>query len=177
MGGAHLFHSAVYNPQHMRALILIDTSFRVPSPKSREPAQNADRGVRIFESEAAALSCFRLMPPQTVREPALVDYVARKALRQIAMPDGRSGWAWRHDPNMLRRLEPGIEQGPFPNGPVPVSIPLFHITGDRSHVTKTASGMPLASDVPWIAIPDCGHHVMMDQPAALVAILRRLLSA
>ncbi len=27
-------------------------------------------------------------------------------------------------------------------------------------------------DVPWIVIPDAGHHVMVDQPLALVAALR-----
>jgi pimeloyl-ACP methyl ester carboxylesterase len=30
-------------------------------------------------------------------------------------------------------------------------------------------------DAPWIVIPDAGHHVMVDQPLALVAALRTLL--
>ena len=30
---------------------------------------------------------------------------------------------------------------------------------------------------PWIEIPDAGHHVMVDQPLALVAALRTQLEA
>ena len=33
------------------------------------------------------------------------------------------------------------------------------------------------SDAPWIVIPDAGHHIMVDQPLALVAALRSLLAA
>jgi pimeloyl-ACP methyl ester carboxylesterase len=116
------------------------------------------------------------MPAQPVREPALADYIARKGLRQISEPDGRSGWTWRQDPDMRRKFERGLEQGPFPGGPVAVETPIVHVMGDRSHVVLHPVETPLAADVPRIVIPDCGHHVMLDQPLALVAVLRALLA-
>ena len=41
---------------------------------------------------------------------------------------------------------------------------------------RQPNGDPLGPEVPLFAIPDCGHHVMIDQPLALVAALRALLS-
>ena len=32
-------------------------------------------------------------------------------------------------------------------------------------------------EAPWIVVPDAGHHIMVDQPLALVATLRTLLAA
>jgi pimeloyl-ACP methyl ester carboxylesterase len=32
-------------------------------------------------------------------------------------------------------------------------------------------------ETPWVEIPDAGHHVMVDQPLALVAALRTQLEA
>jgi pimeloyl-ACP methyl ester carboxylesterase len=172
IGGAQLFHGAVHSPERLRALLLVDSSFR------RMGGRDApSHPPRIYASESLALSRFRLMPPQEASAPpALLDYIARKGLRQIDQPDGQSGWAWRQDPDLWRKFEGGLEQGPFPDGPIAVRVPMAHILGDRSHVMLHPGDSPLAPEVPRIVIPDCGHHVMIDQPMALVALVRGLLA-
>ena len=60
-----------------------------------------------------------------------------------------------------------------------VEVPLAHIYGDRSVIITRGtehSNNPLPDDTLKIAIPDSAHHVMIDQPLALVAALRSLLA-
>ena len=47
------------------------------------------------------------------------------------------------------------------------------MTDARLHLIRELT--PL--DAPWIVIPDAGHHIMVDQPLALVAALRTLLES
>ena len=59
--------------------------------------------------------------------------------------------------------------------------PLAQIFGDRSAIMlrrEMAASRPTSCrpDVPSIAIPDSEHHIMVDQPLALVAALRTLLA-
>jgi pimeloyl-ACP methyl ester carboxylesterase len=189
LGGAQVFCAAEAHPERLHAAVLIDSSFRGPgaanveemraSLEARHAASGGVRAERVYESEAAALARFRLAPLQAVRAPYIADYMARKALGRVPLPDGSGlGWAWRHDPAMWVKLERGHEQGPFPDGPIRVDVPVAHMVGDRSHVVafRQPNGDPLTADVPVFAIPDCGHHVMIDQPMALVAALRALLA-
>lgn len=179
MGGAFLFHGATRNPERMKGLILVDTSFRqIPVQQLREAARARAPGFRrLQDTPAAAISRFRLLPSQPVTQPALADYIARMALEEVHSEDGTSGWAWRHDPDMMLKLEPGREQEPYLDGPIPVPLPILHIMGDRSHVhLNPITVSPLAPEVPRIVIPDCGHHIMVDRPLTLVAMLRGLLA-
>jgi pimeloyl-ACP methyl ester carboxylesterase len=171
MGGAHLMHGAVHQPEAMRGLVLLDTSFRTPGGKT--PAREPTR--RIFASEAEALARFRLMPPGPAREPALVEHVARHAVTEVAGPDGEPGWCWRADPAYWDKFVSGIEQGPYP-APLRPRIPTAHIIAEQSHVAAAAADLPLGEEVVRILLPESGHHVMLDRPLALVAALRGLLA-
>jgi hypothetical protein len=58
--------------------------------------------------------------------------------------------------------------------------PLAQIFGDRSAIMlrREAAGQAdyVPDGVPSVAIPDSEHHIMVDQPLALVAALRTLLA-
>lgn len=169
MGGAHLMHGAVHRPEAMRALILVDTSFRAPGAGKADPAR------RLFATEAEGLARFKVMPPGPARTTALVDHVARHALMQAQGPDGEPGWCWRADPAYWNRFEPGIERGPYPE-PLRPRIPTVHIIAGLSHVAAAAETLPLGPEVPHIMLPECGHHAMLDRPLVLVAALRSVLA-
>jgi pimeloyl-ACP methyl ester carboxylesterase len=58
-------------------------------------------------------------------------------------------------------------------------VPMVHLYGDKSRIIdRRAAGEPsfLEGTVTEIEIPDSHHHVMIDQPLALVAALRTLLA-
>lgn len=99
-----------------------------------------------YPDRASALARFRLVPDQYA-EPYLFHYIARHSLRQV-----EGGWLWKFDPGL----------------PEHSSI----VSADRArrivqHLTRGHGP---------VVIPEAGHHLMMDQPLALVASPRSLLN-
>jgi pimeloyl-ACP methyl ester carboxylesterase len=69
----------------------------------------------------------------------------------------------------------GMFGGVFPE----LKVPMVHLYGDKSRIIeRRAAGEPgfLTGQVQEIEIPDSHHHVMIDQPLALVAALRTVLA-
>ena len=190
-GGGQVFFAAARYPQNMHAAVLVDTGFGGPPPEVlAERAKRAevlannpspDRPTRIYPSLEKALERFRLMPPQPAENYYILDFIARRSLKQTPMPDGSGqGWAWKFDPNMWEKLDrsDGIMSGTgdFPD----LTVPVIHLYGDKSRIIdrrKAGERGFLDGHIPEIEIPDSHHHVMIDQPLALVAALRTLLGA
>jgi hypothetical protein len=93
------------------------------------------------------------------------------------MPDGSGeGWTWKFDPFLWGKLDRGAMNGLDPAK----TPPLAQMFGDRSAIMrrKEFGARPdfVPEGVPTMAIPDSEHHIMVDQPLALVAALRALLA-
>jgi len=132
---------------------------------------------KVHPTLAEARARFRFVPAQACENGYLVDFIARTSLGRVSGKDGAAGWAWRFDPDL------GLKMDPLPNEALmgPASCPMALVFGDRSPL-MTSERLELIrqatpSTVPWIVIPDAGHHIMVDQPLALVAALRSLLAA
>ena len=194
-GGAQVFNSAARYPERMRACILVDTGFGGPPTKEEverweqeEVAKGGNPGRwrgpfqrsgpnRVYATLEEALTRFRFMPPQVPGNLYIADYIARHSLKPAPMPDGTGeGWTWRFDPALWTKLD---RSGMTPVG-TENAAPLAHIYGDRSAIIRRhgLSGHDLIpAAAPHIVIPDSEHHIMVDQPLALVAALRALLAA
>jgi pimeloyl-ACP methyl ester carboxylesterase len=193
-GGGQVFFTAARYPQNMHAAVLVDTGFGGPPPEVLEERKKrqqlvaniptGDRPSRVYPTLAAALARFRLMPPQPTDNLYIADFIARRSLRRAPLPDGQTGpdgsgegWAWKFDPNMWEKLDrtDGMFGGAMPE----LKVPMVHLYGDRSRIIdRKAAGEPsfLDDQVQEIEIPNSHHHVMIDQPLALVAALRTLLA-
>ena len=189
-GGGQVFHTAVQFPERMRAAILVDTGFGGPPPEEiarrQKEAQRVaniptpDRGGRVYPSLEAALARFRLMPPQPAGNLFIADYIARRSLKPAPMPDGSGeGWTWRFDPHMWAKLDRSAMSPPSSDGPK-ITTPMAHIHGDSSRVMerkKAGQPSPFPPGMIEVEIPNSHHHIMIDQPLALVAAIRALLAA
>jgi pimeloyl-ACP methyl ester carboxylesterase len=190
-GGSQVFFAAAQHPDRMRAAVLVDTGFGGPPPDSpegkrmaeqaRQAVRNiptADRAQRVYPTMREALSRFRLMPPQAAGNLFVADFIARRSLKKVPLEDGSGeGFSWRFDPNMWSKLNRG---GMMDVAKLTVTVPMVHIYGYRSMVmSRRAAGQPspFPEGMLEIAIPDSAHHIMIDQPLALIAALRALLSA
>ena len=186
-GGGQVFYAAATNPENMRAAILVDTGFGGPPPEAEaerkrrmEQIRNiptADRPSRVYPTLEAALNRFRLMPPQPAGNAYIADFIARRSLKRAPMPDGAGeGFTWRFDPTMWEKLD---RTGMMPQLGATIETPMVHIYGALSRIIeRRKSGEPsfFPKGMLEIEIPDSHHHIMIDQPLALVAALRTLLA-
>jgi pimeloyl-ACP methyl ester carboxylesterase len=196
-GGGQALYSAGQYPERMSACILVDTGFGgPPTPEEFERmraeavargedpgpwhrlSQRAGRN-RIYPTLAAALARFRFMPPQVPGNLFIADFIARHSLKTVGLPEGGEGWTWRFDPGLWAKLD---RRGMAETNAEGVVTPLVHIVGDNSEIIRRhsmteESRRRIPANVPEIVIPDSAHHIMVDQPLALVASLRTLLAA
>jgi pimeloyl-ACP methyl ester carboxylesterase len=192
-GGGQVFFAAARYPEQMAAAILVDTGFGGPPPQVLEERRkraellannpSPDRPSRVYPSMAKALERFRLMPPQPTENYYVLDFIARRSLKRSPLPDGEKaedgsgdGWSWKFDPNMWEKMD--RSESNFSGERAELKVPAIHIYGDKSRIIgRKASGEPtfLGPNIPDVEIADSHHHIMIDQPLALVAAIRTLL--
>jgi len=192
-GGSQVFYSAVTHPERMRGALLLDTGFGGPPTREQEeqwrreaeksgggrwhgPAHRT-RPNRVYPTLEEALTRFRFMPPQAPGNLFVADYIARNSLKRAPMADGSGeGWTWKFDPFLWGKLDRSA-MGQLDPAKAP---PIAQIFGDRSAIMlrREMAGPSdyVPTNVPSVAIPDSEHHIMVDQPLALVAALRTLLA-
>jgi pimeloyl-ACP methyl ester carboxylesterase len=190
-GGSQVFYSAGMHPERMRAAVLVDTGFGGPPTKEQEEqwAKEAGRNPmfrgpahrtrpnRVYATAEEALTRFRFMPPQVPGNLYIADYIARRSMKRAPMPDGSGeGWMWKFDPFLWAKLD----RATMRQVAGAKRVPMAQIVGDRSAIMmRREMGQQadfLPKGVPQIVIPDSEHHIMVDQPLALVAAIRALLA-
>ncbi len=172
-GGTSLVHACAVNsetssPPRVEHAIVIDSWIRFPDDPVFRPGHL--RPGQTYEDYASARSRFRLVPPQAVAEQSMMDHLAQHSLHQ-------SGglWRWKFDPAMP-------EFPPLNNGPEllrRVKTPTDIVYGGASSIVDRERAQRcvdvLANGRGPFEIPDGGHHMMFDQPEALVATIDVLL--
>lgn len=178
-GGVPAVTSAARAGERLRAVVIIDTP--IFSPEQRK-AREAKRGpkrepqdTKIYPTLEAALKRFRYLPAQHCDNLFITDFIARHSLRRVAQPNGGGeGWTWRFDPFLWEHYTRTDPVDELKNAKCPVAL----MWGARSVLIEDEVVDFMKSiappGTPMIAIPDAAHHVMADQPLALVAALRGL---
>jgi pimeloyl-ACP methyl ester carboxylesterase len=161
--------------------IVLDAPVETPEHKARRAEKRKDepppRDTRLYASEAEALARFRFSPPQDCEHPFLVDWIARNSLRQATSPSGETGWTWRFDPFLWSRLTRTDANADLAEARCRIAM----VWGGAS-VLFPATTIDFVKRVAprgtlFVEIPDAGHHVMVDQPHALVATARAIMAA
>jgi pimeloyl-ACP methyl ester carboxylesterase len=147
-----------------------------PSSSSPSPSSSsAPRAMPVYSSLATALGRFRFAPPQACANLFIADHIARASLKPVAVQGQREpGWTWRFDP----RQAGSVDRVPVSACLANSRSPLAFLAGARSPLTDATVEdfvrNTAAQGTPWIDIPDSDHHVLVDQPLALVAALSAL---
>lgn len=159
-------------PARVGMAIAIDAPFGDAGNYDYTPSDIlAERPVNYYPTLAEAFRHFRFMPPQPSPNPFITDFIARTSLSET-----ERGFRWKFDSNYMahsaydvKLVVPAASDGQK----------LGYIAGADSIVIKgheaTIRGM-LPEGAPFLVIPDAGHHIMVDQPIALVVALRALLA-
>ncbi len=174
-GGGVTTYMARNAGERLRAAVVVDAGVRPPDKRWRGPPPGDNRPNRTSPTFEAALARFRLSPAQPCSELFILDHIGRASLRPV-----EGGWRWRFDPNIWDRMDRGQreEQEQELAG---ARCPVAFVWGDRSRImtadTVDYTRRHAPPGTPMFAIPEAEHHVLLDQPLALVSALRGLFSA
>ena len=155
---------------------IVSEEFRAAQAAKRGPRKEP-RPTRVYDTEQEALARFRFQPGQPCENVYYADHIARTSLRRIARENGgEPGWTWCFDPTMMRKYERADTVALLGQARCPLAV----MWGARSVLFRPKlvayMGQIAPAGTAFIEIPEAHHHVMVDQPLALVAAVRSVLS-
>lgn len=169
-GGDPTLRCCLDNPGLMSRIVLLDSRLLLPGVLrynlKKEPAPEKRK---LYPSFEAARERFRLTPESLYPNPVMFDHIAMHSIEDIG-----EGWTWKFDKRVGMEGEPANRLDPRS-----LTLPITFIRGGESDVTSpdqiaiTREYLPRAR---FLELPGAGHHLMIDQPLALTAMLRGLLS-
>jgi pimeloyl-ACP methyl ester carboxylesterase len=170
-GGMPLMELAAHHPERIAGGVMVD-SF-VPPPDRKPEWTTRGAPARRYPQLAEALARYRFAPLQDSAYPELVDHLARHSLRWVeADADGPAGWTWKFDPKLWARMDRTSANDLFEQ----IALPIALIFGQDSLLVRADTAAAMQARLPncpiATAIPHARHHIMVDQPIALVSALR-----
>lgn len=169
MGGFVVLTAAQRHGDRVRGAAAIDSPVREMSPEAKEWMTKANDtfGTKTYADRETILSRFRTLPADTATLPYVHDHLAEGSIREV-----EGGWTWKFDPRIFFRSR--MEPEELAEAVCDIAL----IRGDRGMATTDITDVVaerLGGDVPVTVIRDAGHHIMLDQPIALIAVLQTLL--
>jgi pimeloyl-ACP methyl ester carboxylesterase len=141
----------------------------IPAERLDRMHERGRRPPRRHRTVDEAVERFRLLPPDTLAEPALLRHLAREGMVQR---DG--GWGVRFDPACYAERRP-VDAWKLLDR---ITAPALIVHGERSPVLpremaeRLRDGLRQATRV---EIPGAYHHLVLDRPDAFVVALRTFL--
>lgn len=167
-GGAPTVVAAERHGSELAGAILVDSGVSPPSASAF--SRRTLPGGKTYPTLEAALARFRLAPDQPAENAFIVDAIARGSLHETPQ-----GWAWRFDPHFFARMSPWDSWSSVRAA----ACPLAFVYGEWSRIVpaelRARQRAHAAPGTPFVGIPASHHHVMIDQPMALVAAIRAFL--
>jgi pimeloyl-ACP methyl ester carboxylesterase len=174
-GGFVTMLTAALYGERLAGTVIVDSPVNPPG-RPGGPPKREHRPHRVYPTMAAALARFRLMPPQDCDNLYLVDWVGRHSLKAVARENGEDGFTWKFDPAIWQDFSIGDTSARLKAAKCRIAI----FRGENSILLPPEIGEYmfnlLGRAAPIVEIPQAQHHVMLDQPLALVAALRALLA-
>lgn len=172
MGGHNSMAFSAWHPERVGALGIIDSRPSIPEERLGSlRARGQQRTRRPYPSRAAAAAAFRLVPRETVADPALLRH-----LGETGVTERDGGWVYRFDPDANRLRHPADCWPLLPR----ITAPTLVIRAGLSpvlppeHVARIQKLIPHSTVV---EIPGAYHHVTLDAPEAVVAALSRFFAS
>lgn len=171
MGGLVSVLTAARHSDELAGAIILDSPVSRPDPEAQEAAYGRSfKSPKTYATREAAIARYRLVPDQPTVHPWLMEYVARRSIREV-----EAGWTWKWDLNVFSRITPQAIRDVLPR--VSCRVALFR--GEFGIVTPEVGEYMyelMHRNAPVVEIPQAHHHMMLDQPLPLLAALRALLA-
>ncbi len=169
MGGHNAMAFAAWYPERLWALGVADSRPSIPKERLDSMRRRGHRGPRRHESLEAAARSFRLLPPETVADPALLAHLAQEGIV------GRAGrFLYRFDPacNGTRR--------PVDGWPLlaRITAPTLLVRGEHSPILPRDMAAEMVKRIRRVRLNEIAgayHHLVLDAPRAFVTVLEAFL--
>ncbi len=171
MGGHNAMAFAAWHPTRVAALVIVDARPVISSERVSQMRERGQRRSRGYASLDAAVTAFRLLPPDTVADPGLLAHVAAQSF--VAR---NGGFARRFDPACYASRQPTDAWPLLPR----ITSPTLIVRGARSPVLPRDMAEQMRQAIPdatLVEVPDAYHHVVLDRPAAFTALVASFLEA
>lgn len=145
--------------------VAIDSPVGVPpSEGGRQSAEP-----KVYERKSEAEDKFRVLPPPNGTHCYIERHLAHHSVRKV-----QGGWGWKADPAVRHTVPKPIADLGADNATVAL---LLAERGLASHETTALTAARFGARTVVATIPDSGHHVLVDQPLALIAVLRVVINS
>jgi pimeloyl-ACP methyl ester carboxylesterase len=169
MGGHNAIAGAAWHPERVRGLVIVDSRPAIPAERLEQMKERGARPLRRHPTVEAAVAAFRLLPPDTDADPALLAHLARESV-----VDRDGAISLRFDPACYAAREP-VDGWPLL---ARITAPTLVVRGERSPVLPRPMAERLRAAVPGarlLEVPDAFHHLVLDRPDAFARLLRSFL--
>jgi pimeloyl-ACP methyl ester carboxylesterase len=169
MGGFVALTAGRDHGDELAGVVAIDSPVRELSPEVKEWLASG-RDVppnKIHPTREETEARFRTLP----KDESSLEYV-RRHIAAGSVRELEGGWSWKFDPHIFLRSQ--MEPEDLATTACPVAL----VRGERGMATTDITEVVkerLGGHVPVTVVPDAGHHIMLDQPIALIALLQTLL--
>jgi pimeloyl-ACP methyl ester carboxylesterase len=171
MGGHNAIACAAWHPDRVRGLVIVDSRPAIPAERLAQMKERGERPLRRHPTLEAAMAAFRLLPPDTIADPALLAHLGRES---VAWRDGAV--SLRFDPSCYAARVPVDGWPLLPR----ITAPALVVRGERSPILPRPMAERLRAELPaarLVEIRDAYHHLVLDRPEAFVHELRGFLDA
>lgn len=172
-GGFVALETAFRYGRDLAGVVLADFTVRDPESytewgrRAEREGVAPRRGTRVYETFAAALARFRLMPEQPC-PPWLLDYLGGHSLRQV-----EGGWTWKFDPALFDHLEMGAAQrDKFATLECRSAVVLGEHSADEGALAAPYMRELTRGITPIFMVPGTHHHLMFEEPIAFAMALK-----
>ena len=167
-GGACSIHLAHRHPALVSRLVVVDSTLLFPET-DQEHGKHPLGPPRLYPDRSSIVARYRLLPPQPCPPWSLI-YMAHRSIRQVP-----EGWVWQFDP-ALPTAQMSFDTALALRH---CSMRVDYVYGEHSKSSNAPRRQLIEEAIRpagcVIAVPQAHHHVMLDQPMALVETLRQLL--
>ncbi len=169
MGGHNAIGCAAWYPERLRGLVIVDSRPAIPADRLAQMKERGARPHRRHPSVEAAAASFRLLPPETRADPALLAHLARES---VTSQDGAV--SLRFDPACYAARVPADGWQLVPR----ISAPTLVVRGELSPILTRPMAERLRAEISGarlVEIPGAYHHLVLDRPEAFVHEVRGFL--
>jgi pimeloyl-ACP methyl ester carboxylesterase len=171
MGGHNAMSFSAWHPERVQALVIVDSRPSMPAERLAMMHRRGHRGPRRHETLELALRSFRLLPKDTIADPALLEHMAREGVTER---DGR--FLYRFDPACNGARQPTDAWPLLPR----ITAPTLLVRGELSPILPREMAAEILALIPGARleeIPGVYHHLVLDAPDSFTQVLARFLGS